>query len=48
MVKRQSGFFDALISSSNSGNSLKIPYYHVISENKDLTIKPRLYLNNDF
>ena len=47
-VKRQSGFLmPSMISSSNSGNSLKIPYYHVFSDDKDLTIKPRLYLNND-
>ena len=34
--------------SSNSGqNSFKLPYYKVLSENKDLTISPRLYSNQD-
>ena len=48
-VERQSGFLiPSMVNSSNSGNSLKIPYYHVISESADLTIQPRVYFNNDF
>jgi len=47
-VKRQSGFLTPSLASSKSGGSiLKIPYYNVISENKDLTFSPRLYSNLD-
>jgi len=45
-VKRQSGFLmPAFTSSSNIGTSFNLPYFHVISENKDLTIQPRIYAN---
>jgi LPS-assembly protein len=45
-VKRQSGFLmPGLGSSTNLGSSLNIPYYHVLSQNKDLTFRPRLYSN---
>jgi len=45
-VKRQSGFLmPSLTSSANLGSSFNLPYYHVISDDKDLTIKPRLYSN---
>ena len=45
-VKRQSGFLVPSIKSSTSNkNSLSLPYYHVFSENKDLTFSPRLYSN---
>ena len=48
-VKRQSGFLTpTLLSSSTSGGSINIPYYKVISENKDLTFTPRIYFNDDF
>ena len=48
-VKRQSGFLTpTLLSSSASGGSIKIPYYKVISENKDTTFTPRIYFNDDF
>ena len=48
-VKRQSGFLPpTLLSSSTSGGSINIPYYKVISENKDTTFTPRIYFNNDF
>ena len=30
-------------SSSNIGTSFNLPYYHVISDNKDFTIRPRFY-----
>ena len=33
----------AFSSSGNLGGSFRIPYYHVISNNKDLTIQPRFY-----
>ena len=47
-VKRQSGFLVPSIKSSTStSNSLSLPYYHVFSENKDLTFSPRLYSNNE-
>ena len=47
-VKRQSGFLmPGMISSSISGNSIKVPYFAAISENKDFTITPRLYFNGD-
>jgi LPS-assembly protein len=48
-VKRQSGFLKPdLGSSQNSGNSLSTPYFYKISDDKDLTIKPRLFDNNKF
>jgi len=47
-VKRQSGFLMPSISSSNTnGGSLKIPYYKVLSENKDFTISPKIFFNDD-
>ena len=43
-VKRQSGFLIPELSSSNNlGNYLSVPYFKVISENKDLTFTPRFY-----
>ena len=46
-VKRQSGFLmPAFKSSTSLGGSFEIPYYHVISNNKDLTFTPRLYSND--
>ncbi|MDC1279728.1 hypothetical protein N8Z07_00280 [Pelagibacteraceae bacterium] len=43
-VKRQSGFLmPSFKSSGNIGSSFNIPYFHVISDNKDLTIQPRFY-----
>ena len=44
-VKRKSGFLIPALKSStnNTENYLSIPYFHVISENKDLTLSPRLY-----
>ena len=47
-VKRQSGFLvPSIINSSTNGASINIPYYNVISENKDYTFTPRIYFNND-
>jgi LPS-assembly protein len=43
-VKRRSGFLIPKISTSTSfGNILELPYYHVLSNNKDLTFSPRVY-----
>ena len=48
-INRQSGFLTpSIIESSVNASSVQIPYYKVLSENKDLTISPRLYTNNDF
>jgi len=45
-VKRQSGFLMPTFSDSSSlGASFHIPYYHVITDNKDLTFRPRFYSN---
>ena len=47
-VKRQSGFLiPSVMNSSDSGNSFVIPYFHVIAGNKDFTITPRFFFNND-
>ena len=47
-VERQSGFlFPQFINSSNLGFSTQIPYYNAIDEDKDLTIAPRIYTNNN-
>ena len=46
-VRRKSGFLaPSFINSNLHGLSLDLPYYMVISENKDLTFKPRLYAND--
>ena len=43
-VKRQTGFLMPTFKNSTSiGNSLQLPYFYAISDNKDLTISPRLY-----
>ena len=43
-VKRQSGILIPHINNSNIlGSSLQIPYFHVISDNKDLTFKPTIF-----
>ena len=48
-VKRQSGFLiPSINSSSANGTSIKIPYFQVIDINKDLTISPQIFFNNDF
>ncbi len=46
-VDRKSGFLiPTLTESSNSGNYLSLPYFKVISENKDLTFTPRFYASD--
>mgnify|MGYP001206135479 CR=1 FL=1 len=48
-VKRKSGFLVPTVkNSTNSENYLTLPYFHVISENKDLTFSPRLYSSDQF
>ena len=48
-VKRQSGFLiPSFNNSKNSANYFSIPYYFVVAENKDFTISPRIYSNNNF
>ena len=43
-VKRQSGFLKPQINESKTlGSSLYLPYFHVISDNKDLTFKSTLF-----
>ena len=43
-VERQSGFLKPYTTgSSNLGRSINTPYFYVLSANKDLTFKPRLY-----
>ena len=45
-VKRQSGLLKPQINNSNAlGSSLTLPYFKVISENKDLTLTPILFDN---
>ena len=43
-VKRRSGFLvPSFENSDNKGSSFQIPYFHVISDNSDLTFTPRVY-----
>ncbi len=46
-VKRQSGFLKPQINSSKElGDSIHIPYFHVISPTKDITFKPTIFNKN--
>ena len=46
-VDRQSGFLKPQLNSSNVlGSSIYVPYFHVVSQNKDLTLKPTIFENN--
>ena len=46
--KRKSGFLiPKMLSSSVSGNSLQVPYYYVIADNKDFTFSPSIYFDSD-
>ena len=48
-VKRQSGFLMPKISNSSFlGSSIQVPYYKVISNDKDFTFSPRIFLNDKF
>ena len=45
-VDRRSGLLQPRLNNSNVlGSSLNLPYFHVISENKDLTFKPTIFDN---
>jgi len=47
-VKRQSGFLaPSIINSSKNGMTLNVPYYKVISEDKDLTFSPQIFLDKN-
>jgi LPS-assembly protein len=47
-VKRKSGFLPPTFSSSkNIGTSVTIPYFYVLSDNQDMTVRPKLFLNNE-
>ena len=46
-VKRQSGLLKPQINNSNIlGNSINMPYYKVLSQNKDLTLTPTFFENS--
>ena len=46
-VKRQSGFLmPSFMGSNSTGSAFTLPYFHVISNNKDLTLTPRFYSTN--
>ena len=48
-VKRQSGILKPELGSSNNlGSSIYVPYFLAISDDKDLTIKPKLFEDNKF
>ena len=48
-VKRKSGFLTPFYKGSNNlGSSINIPYFYAISDSRDITLKPRLYLDNDY
>ena len=47
-VKRQSGFLlPKLSNSSTLGNSIQLPYYRVIADNKDLTFSPKVFFDDN-
>ncbi len=48
-VKRKSGFLTPVYSSStNLGKAINIPYFYVLSDDKDMTFNPRIYSDTDF
>ncbi len=48
-VSRQSGFLTPSVKNSNkSGDFLNLPYYLVLSQNKDITFSPRFYTDENF
>ena len=48
-VKRKSGFLTPFYKGSdNLGASVSVPYFYNLSNSKDLTFKPRFYIDNDF
>ena len=48
-VKRQSGFLmPSFVNSTDLGSALQTPYFHVLSDSKDFTLKPRFYSKDSF
>ncbi len=48
-VERRSGLLQPRLNNSNVlGSSLNLPYFHVISDNKDMTFKPTLFDSDIF
>ncbi len=48
-VGRQSGLLQPQLNNSNIlGSSIRIPYFHVLAENKDLTFTPNIFDKNIF
>ncbi len=47
-VKRKSGFLIPTVTNSTSGDFLSLPYFKVVSQNKDLTFTPRFYTSDKF
>ena len=48
-VKRKSGFLTPVYGSSNEfGSWVNVPYFKVISEEKDMTFNPRIYADDKF
>ena len=48
-VKRKSGFLTPKFSRSrNIGSSVDIPYFYIISDNKDFTFKPKIFFDDEF
>ena len=48
-VKRKSGFLiPSFKNSSNTGGYIDLPYFNAVSENKDFTLTPRFYNNENF
>lgn len=45
-VKRQTGFLIPSLSNSKEASIINTPYFIAISENKDLTLSPRIYSDN--
>ncbi len=46
-VERQSGFLRPQLNNSEIlGSSLNMPYFHIISDNKDITLKPTVFDSN--
>tara|TARA_B100000767_G_scaffold21247_1_gene19081 strand:+ start:2443 stop:5133 length:2691 start_codon:yes stop_codon:yes gene_type:complete len=48
-VVRQSGFLKPKLENSDTlGTSINTPYFYVISDNKDITIKPKIFDNDKY
>ena len=48
-VRRQSGFLKPQLNDSNIlGSSFQLPYFYILSENKDITVTPNIFDSNIF